>query len=144
MRIAIGADHGGFTMKNELVERLRKAGHEVTDVGATTGEATDYADWAKPVAQGVAAGKFERGILICGTGVGMAITANRIKGVRAVNCSDTFTARFSRAHNDSNVLTFGARVVGPGLANDIVDVWLSTSFDANEPRHARRIAKIEA
>ncbi len=95
------------------------------------------------MARGVAGGTFERGILVCGTGVGMAISANRHKGVRAVSCTDTFTARLSRLHNDTNVLTLGARVIGPGLAQDIVDIWLGTPFEASEPRHERRLSKID-
>ena len=139
----MAADHGGFNLKNILVERLKKAGHEVTDIGTQSSESTDYPDYAHKVASAVAEGTAERGLLVCGSGVGMAIAANRHKGVRAVNCSDTFTARYSRMHNDANVLTLGERVVGPGLAADILDLWISTAFSKDESRHAARVAKIE-
>jgi ribose 5-phosphate isomerase B len=143
MKIIAAADHGGFNLKNLLVERLKKAGHDVTDIGTQSPESTDYPDYAHKVATAVAEGTAERGLLVCGSGVGMAIAANRHKGVRAVNCSDTFTARFSRMHNDANILTLGERVVGPGLAADIVDLWLATPFSKDESRHAARVAKIE-
>jgi len=143
MKIIAAADHGGFNLKNILVERLKKAGHEVTDIGTQSSESTDYPDYAHKVASAVAEGTAERGLLVCGSGVGMAIAANRHKGVRAVNCSDTFTARYSRMHNDANVLTLGERVVGPGLAADILDLWISTAFSKDESRHAARVAKIE-
>jgi len=143
MKIIAAADHGGFNLKNLLVERLKKAGHEVTDIGTQSAESTDYPDYAHKVATAVADGTAERGLLVCGSGVGMAIAANRHKGVRAVNCSDTFTARFSRMHNDANILTLGERVVGPGLAADILDLWISTPFSRDESRHATRVAKIE-
>ena len=143
MKIIAAADHGGFRLKNLLVERLKKAGHDVTDIGTQSEESTDYPDYAHKVATAVAEGQAERGLLVCGSGVGMAIAANRHKGVRAVNCSDTFTARFSRMHNDANVLTLGERVVGPGLAADIVDLWIATAFSKDESRHAARVAKIE-
>jgi ribose 5-phosphate isomerase B len=143
MKIIAAADHGGFNLKNILVERLKKAGHEVTDIGTQSSESTDYPDYAHKVASAVADGTAERGLLVCGSGVGMAIAANRHKGVRAVNCSDTFTARYSRMHNDANILTLGERVVGPGLAADILDLWISTPFSKDESRHATRVAKIE-
>jgi ribose 5-phosphate isomerase B len=143
LKIIAAADHGGFNLKNLLVERLKKAGHDVTDIGTQSGESTDYPDYAHKVATEIAEGRFERGLLVCGSGVGMAIAANRHKGVRAVNCSDTFTARFSRMHNDANILTLGERVVGPGLAADILDLWITTPFSKDESRHAARVAKIE-
>ena len=143
MKIIAAADHGGFHLKKLLVARLQQAGHQVTDVGTQSAESTDYPDYAHKVATAVADGAAERGLLVCGSGVGMAIAANRHKGVRAVNCSDTFTARFSRMHNDANVLTLGERVVGPGLAADIVDLWLATPYSKDESRHAARIVKIE-
>ena len=143
MKIIAAADHGGYNLKNALVERLRKAGHEVTDIGTQSGESTDYPDYAHKVATAIAEGTADRGLLVCGSGVGLAIAANRHRGVRAVNCSDTFTARYSRMHNDANVLTLGERVVGPGLAADIVDLWIATPFSKDESRHATRVAKIE-
>jgi len=142
MKIVLGADHGGFILKNFLADSLRKAGHEVTDIGTESATAVDYPDYSHKVALGVLAGTYERGILVCGTGVGMSIAANRHHGVRAVNCTDTFTARFARLHNDANVLCLGERVLGPGLAEDIVRIWLETKFEKVE-RHEQRVAKIE-
>lgn len=144
MKIIAGADHGGFHLKNVLVLRLRKAGHDVVDIGTQSAESTDYPDYAHKVATAVAEGTAERGLLVCGSGVGMAIAANRHKGVRAVNCSDTFTARYSRMHNDANILTLGERVVGAGLAADLVDLWIATPFSKDESRHAARVAEIES
>jgi ribose 5-phosphate isomerase B len=142
MRIALGADHGGFELKKELVEGLRDLKYVVDDLGCFSSEPFDYPDVAHLAARGIAEGKYERAILSCGTGVGMAITANRYKGIRAANCADVFSARYSRAHNDANVLTLGGRVVGVGLAWEIVNVWLSTPFSGGD-RHVRRIAKID-
>lgn len=143
MRLAIASDHGGYLLKGKLVEQLRAAGHEVEDLGTNSAESTDYPDYAHEIARGVAGGRWPRAILVCGSGVGMAIAANRHAGVRAVNCSDTYTARLSREHNDANVLTLGERVVGPGLAWDIVRAFLDGTFEGGE-RHTRRVAKIEA
>lgn len=143
MRLAIASDHGGYLLKGKLVEQLRAAGHEVDDLGTNSAESTDYPDYAHEVARGVAGGTWARAILVCGSGVGMAIAANRHAGVRAVNCSDTYTARLSREHNDANVLALGERVVGPGLAWDIVRAFLEGTFEGGE-RHTRRVAKIEA
>jgi ribose 5-phosphate isomerase B len=142
-KIALGADHGGFELKKELVEGLRDLKYVVDDLGAFTADPSDYPDVAHLAARGVAEGSYERAILICGTGVGMAIVANRYRGVRAANCGDVFSARYSRAHNDANVLTLGGRVIGVGLAWEIVNVWLSTAFSDGE-RHVRRVAKIDA
>jgi ribose 5-phosphate isomerase B len=141
-RICLGADHGGFELKRELVEGLGELKHVVTDLGTHTTDSTDYADYAHAAAQGIVAGKFDRAILVDGTGVGMAIVANRYPGVRAASCSDVFTARYSRAHNDANVLALGGRVIGVGLAWEIVNVWLATAFEGGE-RHVRRLGKIE-
>jgi ribose 5-phosphate isomerase B len=142
-KIALGADHGGFELKKELVEGLRDLKYVVDDLGAFTADPSDYPDVAHLAARGVAEGSYERAILICGTGVGMAVVANRYRGVRAANCGDVFSARYSRAHNDANVLTLGGRVIGVGLAWEIVNVWLSTAFSDGE-RHVRRVAKIDA
>lgn len=141
-RIVVASDHGGLALKFELVTGLRGLNVAVTDFGADDENPTDYPDFAHQVAEGILVGRFDRGILVCGTGVGMAISANRHPGIRAVNCSDTFTARYSRMHNDSNVLCLGGRVVGFGLAWDIVNAWLSTPF-SGDARHLRRISKIE-
>jgi ribose 5-phosphate isomerase B len=142
IRIVLAADHGGFDLKKELVEGLHELKLEVTDIGAQTAESSDYPDFAHSAAAAVASGKFDRAILVDGTGIGMAIVANRYAGIRAANCTDVFSARFSRAHNDSNVLTLGGRVVGVGLAWEIVNVWLQTQFEGGE-RHLRRLGKIE-
>lgn len=141
-RIVLGADHGGFELKRELVEGLREGGYAVTDIGTNSAESCDYADFAHAVARGIIEGRFDKGILICGTGVGMSMSANRHPGIRAVNCSDVFTARYSRQHNDANVLCIGGRVVGFGLGWEIVKTFLTTQFSGDK-RHVRRIAKIE-
>jgi len=141
MRIAVGADHAGFELKRHLAERLSAAGHEVLDHGTDSAESTDYPDFAHRVAASVASGQAERGLLVCGTGVGMAIGANRHRGVRAVSCSESFTARMSRRHNDANVLCIGSRVVGAAVAEDILEAFLATEFEGG--RHARRVAKLE-
>lgn len=141
MKIAIASDHGGFNLKQIIVEHLTLNNIEVFDFGTNDTTSCDYPIFAKKVAQAVLEKKFERGILVCGTGVGMAISANRYEGIRAVNVSDTYSAKMSRAHNDSNILTLGERVVGKGLALDIVDIWLKTEFEAG--RHQRRIDMID-
>ena len=139
---AIGSDHGGFEMKQQLMEHLAKEGYELRDFGCYTADSCDYPDIARPVAKAVAAGECEYGILICGTGIGMAMAAGKVPGIRAALCGDVYSAKLTRTHNDANVLTMGARVIGPGLAEMITDTFLSTPF-SNEERHVRRIAKIE-
>ena len=141
-KIALGADHGGFELKRELVEGLRDLKYVVDDLGAFSSEPSDYPDVAHLAARGIAEGTYERALLVCGTGVGMAIVANRYRGVRAANCTDVFSARYSRAHNDANILTLGGRVVGVGLAWEIVNVWMATAFGGGD-RHVRRVAKID-
>ena len=140
--IAIGSDHGGFALKQQLMEHLKKEGYELVDFGCYTEQSCDYPDIAHALAKAVAAGECEKGILICGTGIGMCMAANKEPGIRAALCGDVYSAKLTREHNDANVLTMGARVVGPGLAELIVDTFLSTPF-SNEERHIRRIAKIE-
>jgi len=142
MKIIIASDHGGLRLKNELTELLKKGGHTVEDIGTQTAASCDYPDFAHAVATSVVSGKSERGILVCGTGVGMSIAANRHAGVRAVLCSDTYTAKLSRDHNDSNVLCLGERVLGSGLAWEIVSAWV-TEPASTEDRHTKRRAKIE-
>ena len=142
MRIAVGADHAGIDLKNHLAELFREAGHEVEDLGTHSAQSVDYPDFAHKVAEHVAGGEAERGILVCGTGIGIAISANKVHGIRAANCNDLFTARMARAHNDANVLTLGARVVGEGVAEEIVTLFLATEFEAG--RHQRRVDKISA
>ncbi|MGB9593471.1 MAG: ribose 5-phosphate isomerase B [Anaerolineae bacterium] len=141
MKIAIGADHAGVDLKDAICQHLQAQGHDVQDFGTRSHESTDYPDYARPVAEAVAAGQFDRGILICGTGQGMVMTANKVRGIRAAVCLDTYSARMSREHNNANVLCLGGRVVGPGLALDIVDIWLRTEF-SDSPRHQRRVDKI--
>ena len=138
--LAIGSDHGGFALKKEIMAHLDERGIAYKDFGTYSEESCDYPDIAEPVARAVAAGECERGILICGTGIGMSIAANKVDGIRAALCGDCFSAEFTRRHNDANILTLGARVVGPGLALKIVDTYLDTAFEGG--RHARRIAKI--
>jgi len=141
LKIAIGCDHAGFGLKQEIMRVLADAGHKVRDLGAYDAQPSDYPDYASAVARAVASGDVEKGIFICGTGVGPAMVANRIAGVRAAVCHDTYSAHTSREHNDANMLCLGSRVIGPGLASDIVTVWLSSQFSGEE-RHRRRIAKM--
>ncbi|MHB8840771.1 MAG: ribose 5-phosphate isomerase B [Candidatus Aquicultor sp.] len=138
--MVIGADHAGYGMKEELKEVLRQEGVEFLDVGTMSEESVDYPDFAKSVAVKVASGEFDRGVLVCGTGIGVAIAANKVKGVRAANCGEPVSARFSREHNDANVLTVGSRIIGPGMAEEILRVWLKTEFEGG--RHAKRVSKI--
>ncbi len=141
MKLAVGSDHAGFALKHTVVEYLRVKGHEVTDCGTFSAVSCDYPDYAAKVCEKIVAGEAERGILICGTGVGMSIAANKVRGIRAACCSDTYSARFTRLHNDANVLCFGARVVGEGLALDMVDLFVTTPFE-NSGNHPHRVAKI--
>lgn len=141
MKIALGADHGGFLLKEEVKKHLKNNGYDIQDLGTYSQDSTDYNEFGLAVAEGVSNGSFDRGILICGTGIGMSIMANKVKGVRAALVHDLFTAKATRLHNDSNVLTMGGRVIGGGLALEIVDVWLQTEFSEQE-RHVRRINKI--
>ena len=142
MKIAIGCDHAGFPLKAEVLDAVRVGGHEAVDLGAESASVSvDYPDFAHAVAALVARGEASLGILVCGSGVGMSISANRHPGVRAVVCSEAYSARMSRLHNDANVLCFGARVVGPGVARALVETFLTAEFEGG--RHARRVAKIE-
>ncbi len=140
-RIIIGCDHGGLNLKNKVVEHLKEIGYEVEDVGTYTPDSVDYPIYAKKVAHAVADGKYEKGIIICGTGIGVSIVANKVKGIRASLCGDTFSARATRQHNNSNILCMGERVIGAGLALDIVDIWLTTEYEGG--RHQRRIDMME-
>ena len=141
MKLAVGSDHAGFALKGTVIKHLAAKGHEVIDCGTHSAESCDYPDYAAAVCGKIVSGEAERGILICGTGVGMSIAANKVRGIRAACCSDTFSARFTRLHNDANVLCFGARVVGEGLALDLVDLFVETPFE-NSGNHPRRVAKI--
>ena len=140
--LAIGSDHGGFYLKQTVIKHLQDRGIDVKDFGTYTPDSCDYSDFAKPVAQAILDGECDRGILICGTGIGISITANRFPGIRAANCTDCFMAEATRQHNDANILALGARVVGEGLALKIVDTFLDTPFSYDD-RHVRRIKKIE-
>ena len=142
MKLVIASDHGGLRLKTELVEMLRKVGHTVEDIGTTSDASCDYPDFAHAVAKNILEKKSERGILVCGTGVGMSIAANRHAGIRAVVCSDTYTAKLSRDHNDANILCIGERVVGSGLAWEIVSAWVAAPA-STEARHSKRRDKIE-
>ncbi len=137
MKIAIGNDHAAVELKNHIMEYVRSLGYEVENFGTDTNDSCDYPAYGEAVARAVAKGECDRGILICGTGVGISLAANKVKGIRCVVCSDTYTARFSRLHNNTNILAFGARVVGPGLAERLVDEFLSTEYEGG--RHQRRV-----
>ncbi|MDO4600435.1 MAG: ribose 5-phosphate isomerase B [[Ruminococcus] gnavus] len=140
MRIGIGNDHSALELKAEIIEFLKEKGHEVVDFGTDSSESCDYPKYGEAVGRAVAAKEVDCGILICGTGLGISLAANKVKGVRAAVCSEPFTAKMSRAHNNCNVLAFGARVVGAELAKMIVDVWLNTEFEGG--RHQRRVDMI--
>ena len=142
MKIAVACDHGGLQLKRALVRYLTSKGHEVIDFGTDTEESCDYPDYALPAAEAVAAGRCERGILVCGTGIGVSLVANKVPGIRCAHCHDTYSAKYTRLHNDANMLAFGQRVIGEGLMEEIVDVFLSTDFEGG--RHQRRVDKLAA
>ena len=142
MKIALGSDHGGFHLKEEVKKHLEEKGLECVDYGTHSEDSVDYPDYGEKVGKAVASGECEKGIVVCGTGIGISIAANKVKGVICGLCSDTFSARMTRMHNDSNVLAMGERVLGVGLALDIVDIWLETEFEGG--RHAKRVEKIRA
>jgi ribose 5-phosphate isomerase B len=141
MKLALGSDHGGFNLKEKVKEYLDKLEVNYDDLGTYNSDSTDYPDYAKKVAEAVVKGEYEKGILICGTGIGIGIAANKVPGIRAALCHDTFSARYAREHNDANILVMGERVVGYGLALDIVKTWLEAEFEAG--RHLRRVEKIK-
>ncbi len=140
MNIAIASDHAGYEMKNFIKNVLFEMGHRVIDMGTDSSCSVDYPDYAEAVAKAISEGLYERGILICGTGIGMSIVANKFKNIRAALCNDIFTAKMSRLHNNANILCIGARVIGIGLAEEIVKTWITTPFEGE--RHSRRIDKI--
>ena len=142
MRVIVGSDHAGFNLKNDLIGYLKECGLEPEDLGTQTATSCDYPDFAEAVARAVAAGESEWGLLVCGTGVGMSMAANKVPGVRAAVVSDTFSAASTRHHNNANVLCLGERVVGAGLARSILDAWMGASFEGG--RHERRVNKINA
>jgi len=143
MKIAIGCDHGALALKNKVVSHLEQRGFEVKDFGTYALDSCDYPDFAAAAARAVAGGECDRGIVLCTTGIGVSITANKVKGIRCALLSDLMSARMTREHNDTNMMALGAAVVGEGLALEIVDTWLDTEFSHNE-RHQRRIDKVMA
>ena len=143
MRIVVGSDHAGFSLKQEMAEALRREGHEVVDVGTFSTEPVDYPDSAEAVGRAVVEGKAERGVLICGSGVGASVAANKIPGVRAAICHDAYSAHQGVEHDDMNVLVLGGRIVGPALAFELVRAYIGARYTAEE-RHARRLAKVIA
>ncbi|MBP5200257.1 MAG: ribose 5-phosphate isomerase B [Schwartzia sp.] len=142
MKIAIGCDHGALTLKEHVKKVLADLGAEVDDLGTFTEESVDYPDVAEKVCEKVVSGGAERGVVLCGTGIGISIAANKIKGIRCALCGEAYSARMARAHNDANVLALGGRVLGPELAGDVVRTFFTTDFEGG--RHARRVGKISA
>ncbi|WP_224249478.1 ribose 5-phosphate isomerase B [Hyalangium gracile] len=140
MKIILASDHAGLELRKALVDLLQEKGHAFQDVGPTTSDSVDYPDFARTVARAVAAGEFTHGVLVCGTGIGMSIAANKYRGVRAALCSTEFEARMAREHNDANVLCLGQRVIGPGVAKGILEAFLATAFAGG--KHARRVQMI--
>ncbi|CBH22249.1 ribose 5-phosphate isomerase B/allose 6-phosphate isomerase [Acetoanaerobium sticklandii] len=140
MKIGLGADHGGYKLKQLIKEHLEKNGYEVVDYGTNSSDSVDYPDYGKKVAQSVIDNEVEKGIVCCGTGIGISLAANKVKGIRCANVSDTFSAKMSRAHNNCQMIALGERVLGAGLALEIVDAFLNTEFEGD--RHQRRVDKI--
>lgn len=140
MKVIITADHAGMTIRNEIKHLLEEMNIEYEDTGCSCETSVDYPDYALPAAERVASGEFDRGIFICGTGIGMSISANKVKGIRCALTHDVYSAKLTRQHNDSNAIALGERVIGPGLAREIVETWLKTDFDGG--RHANRIGKL--
>ena len=143
MKIAVACDHGGLALKNVLLEYLKKNGYEIMDFGTCTAESCDYPDFVLPAAEAVASGECERGILVCSTGIGVSIAANKVKGIRCAHCHDTYSAKYTRLHNDANMLAFGQKIIGDGLMLEIVNIFLNTEFEGGG-RHKRRVDKIAA
>ncbi len=141
MKIAVACDHGGLNLKNAVIEFVKKLGHEVKDFGTYTDASCDYPDFAAAAAEAVASGECERGILVCSSGIGVSIVANKVPGVRCAHCHDTYCAKYTRLHNDANVIAFGEKVVGVGLMQELVTLFLTTEFEGGE-RHERRVNKI--
>lgn len=141
MKIALGSDHGGYELKQAIMKHLQEEGYEFTDLGCYSLESCDYPIYGEKVAKAVANKEFDFGILCCGTGIGISISANKVKGIRAACCSDCFSAKYTRMHNDANILCMGGRVVGSGLANQMVDLFLTTPFEGG--RHQKRIDLIK-
>lgn len=142
MKVIISGDHAGMTIRNEVKSLLEEMGIEYEDVGCSCETSVDYPDYALPAAERVAKGEFDRGILVCGTGIGMSIAANKVKGIRCALLSDVYSAKLTRMHNDTNMIALGERVLGPGLAREIAKAWLETDFEGG--RHEKRLEKITA
>ena len=140
MKIALGSDHGGYALKCDIIQLLEKLGHEYKDFGCYSTESCDYPDFGEAAARAVASGEYDRGIVICTTGIGISITANKVNGIRCALCSDPFCAEMTRRHNDANMLAMGAGIIGPNMAERIVDVFLDTQFEGG--RHARRVGLV--
>ncbi len=140
MKLAIGSDHAGFMLKETIKTQLSSDGHEIADLGCYSADSVDYPDYGFAVARAVACGEVEKGILVCSTGIGMSMTANKVAGVRAALCHDLFTAEMSRRHNDANILVLGAKCVDSRLGTEIVETWIATAFEGG--RHQRRVDKI--
>ena len=141
MKIAVACDHGGLNLKNALIAYLKKNGHEVKNFGTDTLDSCDYPDYAVLAAEAVATGECDRGIVVCASGIGVSIVANKVPGIRCAHCHDTYCAKYTRLHNDANMIAFGEKVVGVGLMEEIVNLFLTTEFEGGE-RHNRRIDKI--
>lgn len=141
MKIAIGSDHGGFEMKEEIIGYFKKKGLDIFDAGAYSKDSCDYSDFSEKVAKAVLNKECDKGVLICGTGIGISIAANKIPGIRCAHCHDATSAKLTRLHNDANIVAMGARIIGAELAKDIIEAFLNTEF-SNEERHVRRIGKI--
>ena len=142
MKIALGCDHGGYELKQHIIKVLEKLGHEYEDFGCYNLDSCDYPDFGAAAARAVAEGKCDKGIVICTTGIGISIAANKVKGIRCAHCTDSLSAEMTRRHNDANVLALGAGITGPNLAKRIVEVFLNTEFEGG--RHARRVAQLDA
>lgn len=140
--IAVCCDHGGLSLKQEVLRHLKEKGLEYKDFGTNSPESCDYPDIVKPLCQAIQRGECDKGVIICGTGIGISMAANKMKGIRAALCHDSFSAEFTRRHNDSNIIAFGARVIGPGLALQLLDIFLNTPFEGG--RHAVRVEKMMA
>ena len=143
MKIAVACDHGALNLKKAVIAYVESLGHEVVDFGTHTKDSCDYPDYAAPAAEAVASGACERGIVVCSSGIGVSIVANKVPGVRCAHCHDTYCAKYTRLHNDANMIAMGEKVVGEGLMQEIVSLFLNTPFEGGE-RHERRVAKIKA
>lgn len=143
MKIAVACDHGGLNLKKAMIAYVEKQGHTVVDFGTNTTDSCDYPDFAAAAAEAVASGECERGILVCSSGIGVSIVANKVPGIRCAHCHDTYCAKYTRLHNDANMIAFGEKVLGEGMMQEIVSLFLNTEFEGGE-RHERRVAKIKA